>query len=131
MAQVLSLNAGEGAVALMVVDEILQGLLTGDEGCLKHIVQHIDLGTNALGFGIGKLAVYVDKDFAGLVQILHHDIQIVGQDGEAAHDHKTCHRNAHGSEGHKAMGKNMPQAFLQKISNIIKSHCCNNPPFRR
>ena len=130
MTQVLSLNAAEGAVAVMVSDEIFQSLFPGDKGGLEHIVQEVNFGTDALGFGIGQVGVYVDKDFAGLVQFLHHDVQVVGQNGEAAHDDQTGHRNTHSGEGHKSMEENTPEAFFQQISQIIQLHRRFPPLFR-
>ena len=112
MAQVRGLDAAEGTVAVMVGNEILQCLLPGDEGGLQDIVQQIYFCADGSCLGIGQLAVHIHKDLTGPVQILHHDIQVVGQDGEAAHDDQARHRDAHGGERHEAVEENATEAFL-------------------
>ena len=97
----------------MIGNKVLQGLLPGDEGCLKHVVKKVNFGSDASCLGIGQVRVYVDKDFTGLVQLLHHFVQIVGQRGEAAHDDQTRHRHTHGGKGHKSMKEDAAEAFLQ------------------
>ena len=112
MAKILRLHAAEGTVTVMVGNEILQSLLTGDEFGIENIAQGVDFRADASGFGIGQAAVHIHQDLTGLVQVLHHNIQIIGQDGEAAHNQKASHRDAHSGEGHEAMEENSPEAFL-------------------
>ena len=112
MAKILCLHTAEGAVAVMVGDEVLQRLLPGDKFGVEDVAQGVDFGTNASGFGIGQAAVHIHQNLTGLVQVLHHNIQIIGQDGEAAHNQKAGHRDAHSRERHKAMEENSPEAFL-------------------
>ena len=96
----------------MVGDEVLQSLLPGDKPGVEDVVQGVDFRADASGFGVGQAAVHIHQNFTGLVQVLHHNIQVVGQDGEAAHNQKACHRDAHSGEGHEAMEENSTEAFL-------------------
>ena len=122
MAQVTGVITAEGTVAVMVGNEVLKCLLPGDEGSLKDIVQQVDFRADASCLRVGQVGIDVHQDFAGLVQILNHFIQIIGQGGKAAHDDKAGHRHAHGGEGHKAMEENTPEALFQQISKIIQLH---------
>ena len=131
MAQVAGLHAAESAVAVMVGNEVLQCLLPGDEGGLKHVVNEIDFGADASGLGIGQVRVHIDQDLTGLVQLLHHFVQIVSQRGEAAHDDQTRHRHTHSGKGHKSMKEDAAEALLQKVSKIIQLHLSVPPLFRR
>ena len=112
VAQVGGLHAVESAVAVVVLDEVLQGFLPGDEGGLQDIVHQVDLCTDAFRLGIGQAAVDVYQDLTGLIQLLHHDVQVVGQGGEAAHDDQAGHRHTHGGKGHKPMEEDPAEAFL-------------------
>ena len=103
----------QGTVAVMVGNKVLQGFLTGNEGGLEHIVQQVDPGADGSCLRIRQVAVHIGKDLAGFVQLLHHDIQVIGQNGEAAHDDQTCHRNTDCREGHEAVEENAPDALFQ------------------
>ena len=96
----------------MIGNEVLKRLLPGDKGRLEHIVQSIDFGADASCLSVGKTAVNIHQDLAGLIQVLHHHIQVVGQDGEAAHDQQAGHGDTDSGEGHKAMQEDAPHAFL-------------------
>ena len=115
----------------MVGNEILQCLLPGDEGRLQYVVKKIDFGADASGLGVRQIRVDEDQDLAGLVQLLDHLVQIVGQRGEAAHDDQTRHRYTHSGKGHKSMKEDAAEALLQKVSKIIQLHLSLPPLFRR
>ena len=127
VAKVLRLHAFQRGVVIVVLDEVLQGLLPGDKGRLEHIVQGIDLGAHASCLGITQVAVNIDQNLTGLVQVLHHHIQVVGQDGEAAHDQQAGHGDTDSGKGHKAMQEDAPHALLQQVTNIIDSHSRSTP----
>ena len=112
VAQVLRIDALQGCVIFVIGDEVLKRLLPGDKGRLEHIVQGIDLGAHASCLGITQVAVNIDQNLTGLVQVLHHHIQVVGQDGEAAHDQQAGHGDTDSGKGHKAMEEDAPHAFL-------------------
>ena len=96
----------------MVGDKALQCLLPGDKGGLQHIVQRIDFRADAPGLGIGQVTVHVDQDFTGLVQVLNHHVQVVGQNGEAAHNQQARNGNANSGKGHKAVEEDAAKTFL-------------------
>ena len=98
---------------------------------LQHIGDLIDLGADTLGFRVGQFTVHINQNFIGLVQFFHHDVQIVHQDGEAAHNQQARHRDADGSKGHESVEEDSPDALFQQISNIIDLHTDNTHPFRR
>ena len=116
VAQVLSLDAVEGGVVVVVADEAFQRLFPGDVLRLLDIVQRVDPGAYASRLRAGIAAVDVHHDLAGLVQLLDHYVQVVGQDGEAAHDQQAGHRDADGGEGHKAMQEDTAEAFLDQVA---------------
>ena len=127
--QILRLNAAEGAVVVMVADEVLKRFLPGNVFRVKHIVQKVDLRADGSCLGVGKVAVDVHHNFAGLIQILNHDVQIVSQRGEAAHDDQTRHRDADSSKGHEAVLENAAEALLEQVPDIIELHVCFPPRF--
>ena len=118
-------------VSVVVIDEVLQRLLPGDEGCLEHIVQLIDLRAHASGLGVGQTAVDVHQNLTGLVQLLNHQVQVVSQNGKAAHNHQAGHGDAHGGERHESMEENTPEAFFQQVTQIIQLHLRFPPPRSR
>ena len=111
--QVGSFHAGECIILLMVLHKPLQRLFPGNKIRLKNVFDHIDLGADALGLCLCEAAVHISQDLIGLIQFLHHDIDIVHQNGEAAHDQQTCHRDTHSGEGHEAVEENTPDALFQ------------------
>ena len=131
VAQVACLNTVESGVTVVVLNEAFQGLFPRDELSLKHIAQSIDLGADAPGLGIGQVGIDIDQDLAGLVQVLNHHIQVIGQNREAAHNDQAGHRNANSSEGHEAVEKNTPDALFEKVADIIEFHRCSTPLCRR
>ena len=112
MAQILRLNAIEGGVVVVVIHKALKGILPGDEHGFFHIVQRIDFGADASCFGIGQGGIHIHHDFAGLVQLLHHHVQVVGQNGEAAHNQQARNGNANSGKGHKAVEEDAAKTFL-------------------
>ena len=115
----------------MVGNEVLKRLLPGDEGSLKDVIQQVDFRADASCLRVGQVGIDVHQDFTGLVQILNHFVQIIGQGRKAAHDDQAGHRHAHGGEGHKAMEENAPEALFQQISQIIQLHLSLPPALRR
>ena len=67
VAQILWLNAAEGAVVVVVADKALKRFLTGNELCLQNVVQKVNFGADRPCFGVGQTAVDVHKNFAGLI----------------------------------------------------------------
>ena len=97
---------------------------------LQNIINEVDLGTDASCFCIFQCAVNIDQDLIGLIQFFHHDVYVIYQDGETAHDQKAGDGDAHSRKGHESVGKNALDAFFQQITDIIDSHS-DNHPFRR
>ena len=67
VAQIRGLHAVEGAVVVVILHEVLQGFLPGNEGGLQNVVQQVDLGADGAGLGVGQAAVDVHQDFTGLI----------------------------------------------------------------
>ena len=113
VAQVIRCQTAECCgLILMVCNKFLQGLFPGLEAGFIHIGKLIDLCADASGFRIGQAAVHIGHNLIGLVQILHHNVYIVNQGGEAAHDHKAGHRNQHSGKGHKTVEEDSPDALF-------------------
>ena len=132
VAQVGGQNAGKGGtLILMIGNECLQRFLTGNELGQQHIVDLVDSGSDAPGVGVRQVAVHINQNFICLIQILHHQVHIVNQSGEAAHNQQAGHRDNDGGKGHEAVGENATDALHEQISDIIDLHSCNTHPFRR
>ena len=80
-----------------------------------YIADTVELGADTSCLRIGELTVYVHQDLIGLIQFFHHDIDIVCQAREAAHDNQAGNGNDDCCKGHKAMAENAQKAFLQQI----------------
>ena len=68
------------------------------------------------------MLVDVDQNFVFLLQIQNHDVQVIENQAERAHDDQARNRHADCRKGHEAVQKHTLEALAQQITNIILLH---------
>jgi len=122
VAERVGVEAVEEGGIILLLGEILQSLFPRNELRVEDVGDHVDLRTDALGLGLGIIFVDIDEDLILLLEIDDHDMQIVEDQAERAHDDETGNRHADGGEGHEPVEKNASDAFAEQIADIILLH---------
>ena len=125
------LQPGEQILVLLLLHKVRQRFLPGDKAGVMDVGNHIDLGADAFGLGLGISLVDVNQHLVVLFQIQDHFIEVVENQAKGAHNQQTGHRDPDGREGHEAVEKHATDALPQQITDIILLHTRNTHPFRR
>ena len=113
VAQGIGVEAVEEIRVVLLLDEILQRLLTRDKGRRANVGDEVDLRADRLGLGLGVALVDIDEHLVLLLELLDHGAGIVEDEAERAHDDEARHRDADGREGHEAVQEHTAEAFAQ------------------
>ena len=118
-------------VVLPALQKLVQRLLPGDEGHLRHIGHRLDLALQGPCLLLRAAVIDIGQKFVFFLQVPQRVVQIHRQQGEGAHDQQTGHDHTHGGKGHKAVGKDGVEPLAEIISRIKLSRHCSTHLSRR